>query len=68
MASRPAIVKYLTGAEIQELLAEIDRELSDIDDPDFENISESGTDSEHLENESILTSEEAEQPSTSKAG
>lgn len=62
------LVKYLTDKEIQELLAQSDGELSDIDDPDFENILESDTDSEDLENEDILTSKEIEQPSTSKAG
>ncbi|GFS78605.1 hypothetical protein NPIL_618101 [Nephila pilipes] len=62
------LVKYLTDAEIQELLAQNECELSDIDDPDFENIPECDTDSEHLENENILTSEEIEQPSKSKSG
>ncbi|GFS81788.1 hypothetical protein NPIL_33451 [Nephila pilipes] len=54
--------------EIQELLAQSDGELSDIDHADFENIPASDTDSEHLENESILTAEEIEQTSTPKAG
>ncbi|GFQ85627.1 hypothetical protein TNCT_684261 [Trichonephila clavata] len=37
-------LKYLTDAEIQELLVQSDGELSDIDDPDFENIPESTSD------------------------
>ncbi|GFY20192.1 hypothetical protein TNCV_208241 [Trichonephila clavipes] len=67
MATRPDRIKYLTDAEIQELLAQSDGELSDIDDPDFENISESDTDSENLENDSLVY-EEIDQPSTSKVG
>ncbi|GFU87344.1 hypothetical protein TNCV_2716301 [Trichonephila clavipes] len=61
------LVKYLTDAEIQELLAQSDGGLSDIDDPDFENIPESYTDSENLENDSLVY-EEIDQPSTSKVG
>ncbi|GFY09415.1 piggyBac transposable element-derived protein 3 [Trichonephila clavipes] len=67
MATRPDRIKYLTDAEIQELLAQSDGELSDIDDPDFENIPESDTDSENLENDSLVY-EEIDQPSTSKVG
>ncbi|GFX96327.1 piggyBac transposable element-derived protein 3 [Trichonephila clavipes] len=67
MATRPNRIKYLTDAEIQELLAQSDGELSDIDDPDFENIPESDTDSENLENDSLVY-EEIDQPSTSKVG
>ncbi|GFR23866.1 piggyBac transposable element-derived protein 3 [Trichonephila clavata] len=37
-------LKYLTDAEIQELLVQSDGELSDIDDPDVENIPESTSD------------------------
>ncbi|GFU71703.1 DDE_3 domain-containing protein [Trichonephila clavipes] len=59
--SMPRRLKYLTDAEIQELLAQSDGELSDIDDPDFENIPESDTDSKHLENDSLVY-EEIEQP------
>ncbi|GFW16870.1 piggyBac transposable element-derived protein 3 [Trichonephila clavipes] len=55
------------SVEIQELLAQSEGELSDIDDPDFENIPESDTDSENLENDSLVY-EEIEQSSTSKVG
>ncbi|GFY10012.1 piggyBac transposable element-derived protein 3 [Trichonephila clavipes] len=67
MATRPDRIKYLRDAEIQELLAQSDGELSDIDDPDFENIPESYTDSENFENDSLVY-EEIDQPSTSKVG
>ncbi|GFR33832.1 piggyBac transposable element-derived protein 3 [Trichonephila clavata] len=38
------LIKYFTDAEIQELLVQSDGELSDIDDPDVENIPESTSD------------------------